>query len=164
MEIYAKLRDDVVDSTECLHAPVSVDKDGAGGLVGVEVLGAVEVTVDGVVVAPATLKTWGLAEVERIKAMMEQDPAEAALLAQRLWDEVIDVAEVLAPVRTDTVRTLKRRTGWSYGLIAEHIKVAVTTVAALHQNRKMTTRATNKNSVPLRTNSGRGRKRTATPA
>jgi len=162
MEIYAKLRDDVVDSTECLHAPVSVDKDGAGGLVGVEILGAMEVAVDGVVVAPATLKTWGLAEVERIKAMMEQDPAEAALLAQRLWDEMIDVAEVLGPVRTDTVRTLKRKLGWTYVVIAEHIKVAVTTVAALHKSRKSTTRAINSRSVPLRTNNGR--KRATTPA
>src|SRR5687767_4838674 len=46
-EVYVHLRDVEVDSAECLHSCVTVFRDGAGGVVGFEILGAIGVEVDG---------------------------------------------------------------------------------------------------------------------
>lgn len=52
VSVYVQLRDVPVERSSCVNACTTVDYDDNGGLVGVEILGAVEVTIDGVPVHP----------------------------------------------------------------------------------------------------------------
>ncbi len=51
-EVYVHMRDAEVDSAECLHSCVTMFRDGAGGLVGFEIQGAIGIEIDG---QPVTL-------------------------------------------------------------------------------------------------------------
>lgn len=46
-EVYVHMRDAEVDSAECLHSCVTMFRDGAGGAVGFEIVGAARVEIDG---------------------------------------------------------------------------------------------------------------------
>lgn len=50
-QVYVLLRDVPIDRTECVNACISIDRDANGGLVGVEVMGAIGVDVNGAAVS-----------------------------------------------------------------------------------------------------------------